>query len=55
MDKPWSSSSTTVYKIDVIATTILQSSAKLDVNNTEQVVSFSTCCLYPDRIGSQKL
>ena len=28
MDKPWSSSSTTVHKIDIIATAMLQSSAK---------------------------
>ena len=53
MDKPWRSSSTTVYKIDLTATTMLQSSAKLDINNTEQVVSFITCCLYFERIGSQ--
>ena len=48
-------SSITVCKMDVIATTMLQSSTKLDINNTEQVVSFSICGLYPERIGSQKL
>ena len=42
MDKPCSSSSTTVCKIDVIATTMLPPSAKLYINNTEQVVTFST-------------
>ena len=55
MDKPWSSSSTTVCKIDVTVTNMLQSSVKLDINNTEQVGTFSTCGLYPERTGSQKL